>query len=128
MASCRLCVLSIAFFAVPHCDTQGGGGGHYESLRLGWSLGGLRHLRPEIQEEQTMSNQAGPIIETKFTFNGLPVLVTGGSFPTVNHIDRPLAVQARITYENGDTGYVDFSRLDITRESYRFRVINTNQP
>lgn len=53
-------------------------------------------------------------IETKFKYKGEPVIVTGGHFATDQYITVPLAVQARITYQNGDTGYVPFDQLENT--------------
>ena len=59
-------------------------------------------------------------IDTKFTHNGLPVLVTGGTFHNEKYIDPLLAIQARVTYENGDTEYVEFKRLQIHQNTVSF--------
>ncbi len=63
-------------------------------------------------------------IETKFAVNGNPVLVTGGSFPKLPHIEKRIVSQVRVTYENGDTDYVDFARLEQHDESVTFSPQN----
>ena len=50
-------------------------------------------------------------IETKIKYKGEPVIITGIALCEHPYITVPLAIQARITYANGDTGWVSFDKL-----------------
>lgn len=62
------------------------------------------------------------MIETKLTYSGLPVLVTGISAQKPAYLAKPILTQVRVTYENGDTDYVDPERLEKTEHPIEFSL------
>ena len=62
-------------------------------------------------------------MDTKFKYKGQPVIITGGAFDTPSWMTKPVVIQCRITYQNGDTGYVSFIELEILDNSVKFKSI-----
>jgi len=52
-----------------------------------------------------------PTMVTTFIFNGEPVIITGGVFPSADFMTCRVITQVRITFENGNSKDVDFESL-----------------
>ena len=60
---------------------------------------------------KSKKKKKGIALDTKFTYCSRAVIITGGTFRDVDMISCPVVTQVRITFENGDTDYVEFNDL-----------------
>jgi hypothetical protein len=59
-------------------------------------------------------------MDTKFTHDGLVILITGGTFCKPKFMSEYVAMQVRVTYEDGTTNYLGMEDIEVMDESMAF--------